>query len=334
MLSVKGIAAALCLLCVQSDVCAAEKPGRLELVGTNVISLGTYPNTEERTARVRVRNAGQGPLRIERVITACKCLRTDAYPKELAPGQTGEVAVSILKNEIEGAFNLVFFVDSSDPVCRIAKVHMVGEAKPLFAVTCAGPTALGPVEPGLVWTGRYTVAATEAGLCLEAPALQSRGTRCEGYEVKTNAQEFVRYDVTEVVVFEGDGAMESVLSFPVRRADGKEAAPVRLKVEAVRKRRLGVVPDVLAVPRSGKPVKRRLVATVDTGAPLDPGKLLCRSALEPVGITAQPAKSGKGFVIELVYPAESIARLHRSGGSTLSIAYESWSVDVPVRPGN
>ncbi len=307
--------------------------GRLALQGTNVVALGQYPNTEDRTATVKVRNEGEGPLRIARVVLTCKCMRVASFPQTLGPGESGEVAVMIAKNEVAGAFDRVFFIESDGQTNRSVKVRITGYAKPLFLVTCDRPTTLGPVDAGTVWTGRFTVAATELGLRLGEPAEQNRGASGT-FAIRTNQQDLIAYEVSRVVIFDGEGLMESALVFPIVRGDGLKSLPVRVAVEAVRKRPFRVVPDQLVVASGAGEVKRRLLVTVDAGGPLDAGLFRCESTVESVGITSQPSRSGKGFFVELVFPAESVEQLCRSGGGSLSVHYGSWSVEVPVRPGN
>jgi len=237
-------ASLFCVTCaILTGHCAEEKPGRIELIGTNVVALGTYPSSEERAAHVQIKNTGGGPLRVVHVVTTCKCMRVDAYPRVLAPGEKGEVSVSILANEVAGTFDRVFFIECDDPANRCLKIRIEGYAKPLFLVTCDAKTALGAVDAGLVWTGKYTVAATEAGISLGAPTVQNRGTRCD-YSIRTNLQERIVYEVTRTVTFEGDGVLESTLVFPVQRKEGGNPWPVRLAVEAVRKRPVNVPPDL------------------------------------------------------------------------------------------
>jgi hypothetical protein len=327
-----GRVALFCFLCgVLTGHCAAEKQGRLELAGTNVVAFGTYPNTEERTAHVQVKNAGEGPLQIVRVVATCKCMRVDAYPRVLAPGETGEVAVAILKNEVAGAFDRVFFIESDGRSNRSVKVRITGFARPLFRVTCDAVTSLGPVAAGHVWTGHYTVAATETGLLLGAPSVQNRGARCD-YTIRTNQQEKIVYEVTQAVTFEGEGPLESALVFPVLRKAGGSPLPVRLAVEAFRKRPINVVPDRIQIPQASVPFKRRLLLTVDAQTPLEPSKLSWKTELEGVEILPQVARNGKSLLLLLTFPAASPSAVSRTGRASIVFHYGDWSVGVPVQP--
>ena len=269
----KSVAVACWTLAVWSGLGAEEKLGRAELPGTNVVSLGTYLNTEDRTARVQIRNSGTGLLRIERVVTTCKCMRVDAYPHSLAPGESGEVAVTIMKNEVSGAFERIFFIEDDDPVTRSLKVKIEGYAKPLFLVTCAANSELGPVEAGQVWTGRYTVAAVEKGVFLGIPVARERGTR-SAYTVTTNQAERLVYEVNRVVTFEGEGVLESDLLFPVLGEGRSGLMPIKLAVCGVRRASFRIAPDRVRVSASSAEVKRQL--TISVGETLPPDATLLR----------------------------------------------------------
>jgi hypothetical protein len=332
MCKAAGAAIVFLLGGVLTGHCAAEQHGRLSLVGTNTVSLGTFPNTEERAARVQIRNSGEGTLKVERVVATCRCLRVDAYPRLLAPGETGDVVVAIVKNEVAGAFERVFFIESDDPSNRSVKVRVEGFAKPLFLVTCDAATWLGPVDVGQVWTGRYTVAATEAGFMLGSPSKENRGARCD-YAIRTNRQEKVSYEVTLSVTFEGDGFLESALVFPVLRKAGEPPLPVRLVVQAVRKRYITAEPDHIQAPQTPVPFKRRLLLSVDFPTPLEADNLRWKTDLQGIEVLPQVTQNGKGFLVTLVFPAGIHSTLARLENAEIVFQYGDRSVGVPVLSG-
>lgn len=324
-------AAAVCSLLAARG--AEEKVGRIELEGTNVVDLGTYPNTEDRMARVQIRNAGTAPLAISRIVTTCKCMRVDAFPPLLEPGASGEVAVSIKKNELAGAFERVFYVESADLQCPSLKIRITGYAKPLFFVTCDAQTSLGPVDTGLVWTGKFTVAATETGLSLGGVAVQNLGTRC-AFTIRTNQQALVSYEVGQQVTFEGPGLMECTLTFPVIRPNGEQAFPVRLTVEAVRKKPIRVVPDRILLSPASTPVRRRMLVTIDGGAPLEAERLSCKGAGEGVEMKVSLSKSGKAFLVDLTFSPDYIQALSTTAEAQISVKYGDYpAVNCPVLMG-
>jgi hypothetical protein len=333
MFGTRGVAFAVAVCSLLAARGAELKSGRIELLGTNVVELGTYPNTEDRTARIQIKNAGSGALAIHRVLTTCKCMRVDAFPESLEPGASGEVAVSILKNEVAGAFERVFYVESTDPDCPSLKIRVAGWAKPLFFVTCDAQTVLGPVDAGLVWTGTFTVAATEAGLSLGGVSVQNQGARC-AFTIRTNQQALITYEVAQTVTFEGQGQMESTLTFPVVRPSGETAYPVRLTVEAVRKKPVRVVPDRILLSPDGAPVKRRMLVTVDAAAPLAAERLSCQADGAGVEVKVSLSKSGKAFLVDLTFPPGYVQGLLSGKDSKVAVKYGDYpAVNCPVQVG-
>lgn len=241
-----------CLCLVLPSQAGQPRMGRAELVDPDVVAFGTYPCTEARTARVRLRNTGDGPLEILHVIATCKCLRVVSFPRMLASDKTGEIAVAILPNEESGAFNHVFFIETSDPETRCLKVRITGYATPLYDVACNATNSLGRIASETSWTGRYEIVATGTGYMLGAPILEERGTR-SAFEVQTNSP--ASYTVTRRVTFTGTGALLSTLIFPVETASGPTGTPVRLAVTAFRR------------PTLQRPIPRRPVGPAPTPSP-------------------------------------------------------------------
>ena len=107
---------------------AEAKLGRAVLQGTNVVSLGAYPAAETRTVRIGIRNAGEGELRIQRVITTCSCLRVDDCSAAIAPGQVGEIGVTLERDGEEGPFSRSFYIETSDPGAQRIRIEITGNA--------------------------------------------------------------------------------------------------------------------------------------------------------------------------------------------------------------
>lgn len=316
--------------CILTGYCAEDKRGCLTLDGKNVVSLGTYPSADDRMATVKILNTGDGVVQITRVVTTCSCMRVDNYPRTLGPGESGEVSVSIRKNELIGAFERVFYIESDDPRNRRVRIRIEGNAQPLFLVTCITNTVLGQIESGLVWTGKYTVAATATGLSLGTATMQNRGTRCE-YSIRTNMLKKIVYEVARTVTFEGEGPLESVLQLPVIRQGATEPLPIRLAVTANRRRSLRVVPDRLSFSRGGAQIKHRVLVSVDSSGPVEMGLLSCRADLEGMAFNAIPAANHKMFFVDLTFSADYVARLVSVGEDKIRINYgDRDQAEIPV----
>lgn len=332
MSTIRGMLLGSVILSVLVACSAEEKYGRLELVsGTNVVSLGDYPDTEDRVAHAQIKNVGKGPLRIKRVLTTCNCMRLDSFPEVLAPDETGTIAITILRNMVSGSFVKVFFIESDEPTGQEVRMQITGTAKPLFTVTANTRTAFGSVEPGTVFTGKFTVVAAQTNVYLDVPVVLSRGTQCT-YTIRTNQQEHVGYEISQVVTFSGNGFMESTLLFPVR---GQEGVPhVRTNMRAGNRKLLRAIPEKFVIPRSNEVIKRRIQLINDSArVSLDPLKLRWETGLTGVEVVPKKIKNSPYVRVDLVFPTNTVDQLLREREGKLSFLYDDWSIDVPILPG-
>jgi hypothetical protein len=136
--------------------------------------------------------------------------------------------------------------------------------------------------------------------------------------------------VTKTVTFENQGALESVLTFPVLGKANVADAPVRLEVTAVGRRPLRVAPDRLSLSAAGFPLTRRLLVAVDALGPAVQNQLQCASDVGGVTASVKPASSGKAFLVELILPADYPDRLQSAGQDTLHVGYGGHRVAAPV----
>ncbi|HNX33078.1 MAG TPA: DUF1573 domain-containing protein [Kiritimatiellia bacterium] len=315
--------------------CAEEKHGRLEWVGSNTVWVGEYFYTEDRTARHKIKNTGEAPLRISRVVLTCSCMRLDSFPSVLQPNESGEVVVTIRKNEVMGTFQRIFFIESDDPAKPRLQGAIQGKACPLFKVDCDREPVLKDAEPGMVWTGKYTVTAMRGGYTLSHPVVLNHGTRCE-HAIRTNAQDLISYDVTFVTtVVDTKNGVESVLLFSVLDSKGvkqEDVAPVRISFRGGYPSTFKAIPEKLLIPRSAKPVTRRVnLSTLSSRLPED-AKLNWHSGLGGVAVTYRPSKSGMAFIAEVTFQTNAVQQLFDKGSENMTFTCGDWSVQVPVLP--
>jgi hypothetical protein len=311
-------------------VLKAPAAGRLVVPSPAVVAMGEFPDWEDRAARLPIQNAGDAPLTLKRVMLTCSCMRLDAFPKTLAPGERGEVVVTIQGKAVFGGFDRVFYILSDDPQNPQAKVTLTGKTVPLFTVTCDVPTMLDKVDAGHVWTGRYTVAASTPGVYLEAPRALNMGATCE-FAIRTNRQEKMSYEVTHVVTFQEAERLESTLVFPVAGGVTGGAQPpqggyppVRLRVVALHRQRVRALPDTLRITGAVKPVRRRILLRIEDEAALEIAHLRCSSDVEGITLTPSKSVSGKGLYVDATIGAEALRTLKSKGGATLRFHYKQW----------
>jgi hypothetical protein len=94
-----------------------ERPGKIELSATEY-DFGTIPNNAAVTQVFEVRNVGAGKLEIAGVSTSCGCTTAKIDRRQLAPGETAELAVMydpLAHNGATGQFMRMIYIRSDDP---------------------------------------------------------------------------------------------------------------------------------------------------------------------------------------------------------------------------
>jgi thiol-disulfide isomerase/thioredoxin len=77
----------------------------------------------------KITNAGQAVLKITKVKPSCGCTTAGPYPKELAPGETGEFSFSMNSAKLRGNFQKNVSIESNDPVTPKIRLRLKGEVK-------------------------------------------------------------------------------------------------------------------------------------------------------------------------------------------------------------
>jgi thiol-disulfide isomerase/thioredoxin len=94
-----------------------------------------------------ITNAGDEPLKIEKVSQSCICTIIGEYPKELAPGASGKFPFQLDTNKVHGKYNKAVTIKSNDPATPLLRLRLRGESKHRIDVK---PTSayFGIVPPG------------------------------------------------------------------------------------------------------------------------------------------------------------------------------------------
>ena len=92
----------------------AGEPPQLEL-GRMLIDAGTLARDSRHDETIAVRNVGRGPLIISRIIASCPCLEATVDRTTLQPGQTAEIALTVLTRHKRGRVTEALAIVSNDP---------------------------------------------------------------------------------------------------------------------------------------------------------------------------------------------------------------------------
>ena len=186
---------------------------------------------------------------------------------------------------------------------------------------------------GTVWTGRYSVVSMQEGLTLAAPIVQCRGMRCQ-YTIQTNTQARIRYEVTLVAtVLNPNDAFESAMLFPVLNKTGEKEPlqPVRLSVKGGQHLLFTAIPNTLLIPRTGKPVVRRMVLSTMSAAGSDLTQFSWDTDLEGVTVATR-SSGGISIIVEATFPTNTVERLFNKGPGSITFKSGELGYKVPVLP--
>ena len=94
-----------------------QQPGQVELSVTEY-DFGTIPNDKPVSQVFEVRNVGRGKLEIVGVSTSCGCTSAEVSKRQLARGETAQLAVTydpLAHDGATGRFMRIVYIRSSDP---------------------------------------------------------------------------------------------------------------------------------------------------------------------------------------------------------------------------
>lgn len=77
----------------------------------------------------KITNTGQEVLKITKVKPSCGCTTAGPYPKEIAPGETGEFSFTMNSQKLRGNFQKNVSIESNDPVTPKIRLRLKGEVK-------------------------------------------------------------------------------------------------------------------------------------------------------------------------------------------------------------
>ncbi len=141
-----------------------------------------------------VRNEGDSPLRIEKVVSPCSCAVVE-HDRELTAGAEGRIRVSVDTRTLMGAVDKRFLVVSNDPVEKARRVIVRGVSVPYYEMEPARPVLEGFRDEKVEQSLRIRAAGSER-FALSLPAERPAGLDLalseigEGreYELRVGAQ--------------------------------------------------------------------------------------------------------------------------------------------------
>lgn len=300
-------------------VAIALTPGRAEVDGPDTKALGVFRDSESPSAEFRVRNAGEAPLKIAKIMKTCGCAGAAADRDALGPGETAAVRVTVEPYTLEGAFSKSVFVLTDPAAAQPLRLTVTGQCVPLFAVKPSRTVDTGRLPNGASWEGAFEIDAAGATV-LGPPAVTSDCPAAVSAQVSTaTAADRPRWTVPVRLTPPTNSGFRCQIVLPVLSPTNRP--PLTLEVAGRAGAELFAVPGIAAIPLSEAPTTRtvRLRLSGPRGRRLDPEHLRITPALEGLSVRATTESGGGLSAILTVSPALA-RRLAENGPITLTAA--------------
>jgi len=302
------LAAALAVLGAATASVADER-GVARVVGSGTVDFGKYKAMERKVARHRIRNEGQGVLRIVKVRKGCGCATAESSRSELKPGEETEIKVVILANSISGRYSKNTYVETSDPGNRYIRLVVSGDAVPLVEVKPKPRVNIGRIAEGKKWTQAFELIPTEEGVRLGAPKVESA---CPVQATTAPLRGNTGGISLRLSVETGNGgdAIRCRVSVPVASHPGHP--PVKLEVTGKAGVRLFSIPSGFRLLALDRPQTRKIHLRVlgDKGRTLKPDELVLPDVAGVV-FDVSKEREGRGLVVECICLPEFVARVRK-----------------------
>ena len=298
---------------------AAAQP-QIRLLGTNVAVLGKVPIYKVKQVSFVFTNTSQTQVRIVSLMPTCSCVRGEADKAVVPPGGAATVNVHFTPPQVQGVFERGVWVNFSGAARQRVYLSLAGEVIPLFSGVPPDPVILKSRDLNVVWTNRYTLTPSEAGLLLGAPIVEAQDRLGIRASVTTNtvgAGKF-SYHVTLVVTPLAFGRHQATVNLPV--TSRPQVPPVTLEVSAQVGLSLAAKPDSVKVFETGGPVVRRFLLRAEDPDAAE-GLLTWEPVVEGVTVKVRRIKAKPAFMVTLELTPEAAKRLRSEKAPRLVFRY-------------
>jgi len=301
---------------------AEDGYSQMQLIGTNTVQLGKVSGLDIKHVPFVFTNAGQTQVRLTSLRPTCSCVRGNADKSVIPPGGTVEVMFHFTPYNIHGAFQRGLWVSFSGSTLKRFHLAVNGEVRPLFDGLPSEPLSLQSADMDVVWTNRYVLTPTEAGIRLDPPKVSSNGNlRVEaslGTFPTTNSAGVASYEVSIVVAPLAIGRNKTQVTLPVLGRPDLPAITLDLSVHAGLS--LTAKPDQVKLYASETPVTRRILLRTDDPDATE-ASLKWEPAIEGLTVNVRKIKAKSTFMVTLEFTPEAVKRLRAGKESRLIFRY-------------
>jgi len=308
----------------------AQQPSgsQLELVGTNIVSVGTIPCYKMQSVPFRLVNRSNKAITISRLKPTCVCIEGEKNKDVVPPGEEAVVTLHLDPIHINGPFQRGVWVVTSDTSHDPIKLLIEGDSVPLFKGAPTTRLSYQTATLGVAWTNSFTIEATEPALRLGPPVFETNANLNVTLALVTNRAEKASYQATLIVTPLALGRHTTLISMPV---EGKnDMPPVTFNLLVNAGLALSAAPDKMFLAPSDTPVTRRvLLHTQEEVA--NPKNLTWSPSDEGLRIRTKTNKAN--IMTEVQFSPEAIRRLLAMKEPALTFSYTNYeSVVIQLLP--
>jgi hypothetical protein len=298
-----------------------DDTSNLELVGTNVATVGEVTLLDSPQSVFVLTNRTDQTLAIRSLRRTCACITASADTMSVPPGGSARITMVLDLTGIQGPFKRALWVTLAGPDRKRILLQQVGTVLPLFTGLPDDEVMLrAPDLATACWTNTFVLTPTDPSLRLGTPLFVTTNSALrQTAALVTNATPQGACTLTVVLQALTNIHAEARLLLPVtgtkRRND-----QLLLKLNAKVGQRLTVRPDQLYLRVSPRPTLNRFLLRTDTES-ADPALLTWTPQLEGMTVTPRTVKSKSSLLVTLTLTPQAVKTWLAQPEASLSFAY-------------
>lgn len=107
----------------------------LKFVSDNSVDFGSFESRLEKKVIFKIKNSGDDVFKIFKVCKSCGCFKVNSFPKELEPGTSDEIIITLEAYGLSDTFSKMVFIHSNSSKSLIKLLIISGKAVPLYKIS-------------------------------------------------------------------------------------------------------------------------------------------------------------------------------------------------------
>jgi uncharacterized protein DUF1573 len=204
-------------------VYSEDKKPVIAVEGSANVDFGTYSAKERKEAFYKIINKGDAVLKIGNIRKTCGCAVAEIDRKEIKPGELGTLKAVVLGDSIYGGYRKNIYVSSNDPKQRFLVLNFSGKAIPILKIKPKAIIYAGHIPAEKEWKQEFLLEATESGIKLDKPVVQSN-THVTAVLTKKSDKLFQL--IIAIIPEKGKSAFKCTVKIPIAEPRGWKAPEI------------------------------------------------------------------------------------------------------------